>query len=96
MQAVIRQYSGQGAKELIELLAKHTPDLERVLRSVPGFVSYTLVRTAEGGVSVTVCHDQAGADVSSQKAREWIAQHASSITAGPPNISGGEVIMHLK
>ena len=73
MHAVVRTYSGEGAKELFDLLEKRKSDVESLIRTVKGFVSYSLVRTADGGISVTVCQDKAGADDSVQKAKDWIA-----------------------
>ena len=96
MQTVIRTYSGKGAKELFDLLEKHTADVERLLRSVKGFVGYTLARSADGGFSVTVCQDKAGVDESVEKARDWIAKNAGSTGAAPPKVSEGSVIIHLK
>lgn len=96
MHAVVRKYSGQGAKELLDLLARNVADLDKHLRAVPGFVSYTLSRTADGGIAVTVCQDKAGTDASSAVAREWIAKNAKGIIANPPEISSGDVILHLK
>ena len=55
MHAVVRTYSGEGAKELFDLLEKRKSDVESLIRTVKGFVSYSLVRTADGGISVTVC-----------------------------------------
>jgi len=52
MQAVVRTYSGTGAKELLDVLETHKADVERLLRSVNGFVSYTLARSGQGGFSV--------------------------------------------
>ena len=96
MQTVIRAYSGKGAKELFDLLEKHTADVERLLRSVKGFVSYTLARSADGGFSVTVCQDKTGIDESVQKAKDWIAKNAGSTGVGAPEISEGSVLIHLK
>ena len=58
MYAVVRTYSGPGAKELFDLLEKRKAE-GAVIRSVPGLVSYTLVRSQEGGMAVTVCEDKA-------------------------------------
>ena len=44
MYAVVRTYSGPGAKELFDLLERRKTEVEAVIRSVPGLVSYTLVR----------------------------------------------------
>jgi hypothetical protein len=64
MQVVVRKYSGKGAKELFDVLEKRTTDVESLIRSVKGFVSYTLARSGDGGFSVTVCQDKAGIDES--------------------------------
>ena len=96
MQAVIRKYAGKGATELFELLEKRRTDLETEMRSVQGFVSYTLIRTAAGGMSITVCRDQAGIDESTRKAKEWVAKNAAHIAVAPPEVSAGSVIAHLK
>lgn len=95
MHAVIRTYSGEGAKELFDLLEQRKSDVESLIRSVKGFVGYSLIRTDEGGISVTVCQDKAGADESVQKAREWIGQNASNIGVGGPIVSEGPVILQV-
>ena len=77
MHAVVRSYSGAGAKELFDLLVQRKDDVETVIRGVTGFVAYTLVQTPDGGISVTVCQDKAGTDESLQRAREWIQANAS-------------------
>jgi hypothetical protein len=95
MHAVIRTYSGTGAKELFDLLEKRKSDVDDLMRSIKGFVSYLLVRTDDGGASVTVCQDKAGADESIQRARQWIATNASDIQAARPVVSEGPVIVQL-
>ena len=71
MHTVVRSYSGKGAKELFDVLEKNKADVEKTLRSVKSLVSYTLVRSADGGFSVTVCNDKAGTDESLEKARDY-------------------------
>ena len=56
--------------ELFDLLETRKSDVESLIRTVKGFVGYSLIRTGEGGVSVTVCQDKAGADESVQRARD--------------------------
>jgi hypothetical protein len=68
---------GQGAKELFDVIEKNKTDVEKVLRSVKGFVGYSLTRSSNGGFSVTVSNDKAGTDESSAKAKDWIKQNAS-------------------
>ena len=96
MHVVVRTYSGKGAKELFDVLEKRKADVESVLRGVNGLVSYTLARSGDGGLSVTGCKDKAGIDESIQKAREWIAKNAGTTGVGAPNVSEGEVIVHVK
>ncbi len=94
MHAVIRTYSGKGAKELFDLLEKRKSEVEDIIRAVSGFVSYTLVRTADGGVTVTVCKNKAGTDESLMVARDWIGKNASNLGTSPPTVSEGSVVIH--
>jgi heme-degrading monooxygenase HmoA len=96
MQAVLRTYSGKGAKELFDVLEKRAAEVEELLRSVKGFVGYTLTRSDDGGFSVTVCNDKAGVDESVQKAKDWIAKNAADTGAAAPKVSEGSVIVHVK
>ena len=96
MHAVIRTYSGKGAKELFDVLEKRKADVESLMRSVKGFVSYTLARSGDGGVSVTVCQGKAGVDESVQKAKDWVAKNAGNTGVGAPRVSDGAVLIHLK
>jgi len=96
MHVGVRTYSGKGAKELFDMLEKRKADVESIMRSVKGFVSYTLARSGDGGFSVTVCQDKAGIDESVQKAKEWVAKNAGNTGVGAPNVSDGAVIIHLK
>ena len=94
MQTVVRTYSGKGAKELFDVLEKHTGDVETLMRPIKGFVSYTLARNGDGGFSVTVCKDKAGIDESVAKARDWIAKNAANTGAAAPKVSEGTVVVH--
>ena len=95
MYALVRNYSGTGAKELFDLLDERKLDVEKHLRAVDGFVSYTLIRTNDGGVSVTICQDQDGTHESSQVARDWINANSAGLNTNPPTVSKGSVILHL-
>jgi restriction endonuclease Mrr len=95
MKAIIRKYTGKGAKELIDTLEQHGTELKTVMGSVKGLVSYTLARSGDGGFSVTVCQDQAGLDESVQKAKEWVTKYAANTGVAAPEISVGSVITRL-
>jgi hypothetical protein len=89
MHAVTRSYSGKGAKELIDVLEKNKADIEKLIKSITGFVSYSLVRTPEGGFSVSVFQDKAGVEESVRVARDWIGKNASNTGAAAPTVSEG-------
>ncbi len=96
MYAVVRTYSGQGANSLFNLLEQRKEEVESIIRGVSGFQSFTLIRTDDGGVTVTVCQDKAGTDESLQVARDWIQQNASDLGVSPPNVTEGWVVLHLR
>ena len=95
MYTVIRSYSGDGASALIDLLEKNKGDIESLIRDVTGFVSYSLIRSENGGASVTVCEDKAGTDESRQVAAEWIQKNAMDLKVSPPTITEGSNILHF-
>ena len=95
MYAIVRNYSGTGAKQLFDVLDRQKAEVEATLRKVPGLVSYTLVRSGDGGMSITVCKDKAGADESVRVAREWIKKNAANVPAYPPAIMEGPVIVQI-
>ena len=94
MYAVVRTFSGPGAKDLFELLEARKTEVEAAIRSVPGLVSYTLLRSGDGGVSVTVCSDKVGTDASVQLTREWEEHNASSF-GWPPIVEEGVVLVQM-
>jgi hypothetical protein len=93
MYTVVRSYSGPGAKALFDVLEEKKADVETTLKGVEGLITYTLARTEDGGVTVTVCRDKAGIDESVRVAREWIEKNAADIGAAPPSITQGEVVV---
>jgi len=94
MHAVVRSYSGQGASELFEQLEQRNDEIEELIGGVPGFVSYTALRSSEGGVTVTVCQDKTGTDESSRRAAEWVKENISTI-GNPPVITEGGTVAHF-
>jgi hypothetical protein len=97
MDAVVRTYSGKGSKELFSLLETRKADVEKLMRSVKGFESYTLARSSsgEGGLSLTVCQDKAGTEESVRVAKEWLSKNAANISFDAPKVSTGTVIVHV-
>jgi hypothetical protein len=96
MHAVVRTCAGASAKDVFDVLEAKKMYVERVIRAVPGFVSYSLIRTEGGGTSVTVSQDKIGADRSVEVARDWIRANVSHILASDaPAVSEGSIILQL-
>jgi hypothetical protein len=94
MYAVVRSYSGEGASELFDQLEQRTDEVKDLIGGVPGFVSYTALRSDEGGITVTVCQDKTGTDESSRRAAEWVKENIGA-TANPPVIPEGSTVVQF-
>src|SRR5947199_10873042 len=70
MYAVVRSYSGQGASELFEQLEQKNEEVRDLIGGVPGFVSYTAVRSGQGGLTMTVCKYKAVTEESTRRAAD--------------------------
>jgi hypothetical protein len=93
MHTVLRRY--QNANQLFDALSSREQDVREVIMGSPGFVSYLLVRTDDGGMSITTCQDKAGTDESSRRAADWIKQNLPNIGAAVPTITEGEVMFRF-
>jgi hypothetical protein len=94
MHAVVRSYSGQGAKELFDLLGQREDDVRELISGVPGFVSYAAVRVGDGGTTMTVCQDKEGTDESSRRAAAWVAENLSA-TPTTPEMAEGDTVLQF-
>ena len=88
MHAVVRQYKDA---KLMDTLVKRRDEVEQVIRGVPGFIAYYLIKDADGGATVTVCQDETGSSTSVQRAREWILANVPEAAGIPPEVIQGEV-----
>ena len=94
MHAVIRAYTGPNAAQFIEALDRRQDELERLLTVIDGFVSYTLVRTREGGASLSVFQTKEGADESSRRVAHLVETSMDRELRVTPTISDGAVLLH--
>jgi hypothetical protein len=85
----------QGREGAFRRARKNKPAIEKLIRSIKGLASYALIRTHEGGVSVTVAQDKAGTDESVKLAREWIAANVPD-SAAVPKVAEGSTMVHIK
>jgi hypothetical protein len=88
MHVVIRNYSGEGAAELFELIEQRQDEVKEIITGVPGFVSYAAFRSGDGGTTVTTCQDKTGTDESSRRAADWVKENASAAVAAPAVTEG--------
>jgi len=95
MQVVIRKYAGKDAATLIDLLEEHATEVQSLMRSVKGLVSYKVARSEDGGFTVTVCNNRAGIDESIEKAKDWIATNAAHLATAAPEVSIGDVVVQV-
>ena len=94
MYATLRQYSSITPAAFDALMGRKS-DIEALIRTVPGFVQYDLVRTRDGMATLTICTDQAGAEASNGQVATWIGQNLPTMQATPPVITGGEDVLHF-
>ena len=94
MYAVLRRYQG-GSAPVIEAIIPRRAEVEQILRGVPGFVAYYAVRTGDGGVTVTVCQDQAGTAESTRRAAAWVRENLPDAAGSPPEVTEGEVVINF-
>jgi hypothetical protein len=95
MHAAVRTYSGQGASALFDVIEERKAEVQAMMEAITGFVSYAVVRTGNGGVTITVCDDKAGTDESVRVARDWVGTNAAAAGAAAPQVAEGPVILHL-
>jgi hypothetical protein len=93
MFASIRKYNN--APLLVDELLKKQDDIKSVLRPVPGFQAYYLLKTTDGAVSVTVCESKAGVDESNRVEATWLKDKLPTFANRAPEITSGEVRFHL-
>ena len=93
MFAVTRSYTGASA--LIDAMGQRQSEVEGVMTTVPGFVSYTAVRSGDSLTTITVCDDQAGADETTRRAAQWVRDNLPDAKITPETVRSGEVFISL-
>jgi heme-degrading monooxygenase HmoA len=90
--AVVRNY--EGGSKLIEELQQRSDEVESLIRSIPGFIHYVLVRSDDGGFSVSVYEDRDGAEESVRQAREYVQTKLADVAVAP-EVLQGDAVIHL-
>jgi hypothetical protein len=94
MDVVIRHY--EGSSKLIDELVGRRKDVEELIRGVDGFVAYYLIKTANGGASISVFENEAGTAESTKRAAAFIKENLANVASGPPNVIEGQAVIHIK
>jgi ABC-type Fe3+-hydroxamate transport system substrate-binding protein len=90
--AVIRNY--KGASQLIDELQQRSDEVKQLIRGIPGLVHYVLVRSDDGGFSVSVYENREGAEESVRQARDYVQKNLSDVAVAP-EVLQGEAVIHL-
>jgi hypothetical protein len=90
----IRQYTFAPGHAMGELAEAVHSGFMPIVSQVPGFVEYYLVETEEGALSISVFTDQAGAEESTKRAADWVADALAGFFDGPPTVTTGTVRIH--
>jgi hypothetical protein len=91
--ATVRNY--RESSDLIDLLIENESTVRNLISGIDGFRAYYLVRTDDGGLSISVFDDEAGAEESNRVAADWVRENASDVRPDPPEVSAGEVVIAL-
>jgi hypothetical protein len=91
MYASVRWYGNSPG--LADQLLRRNDEVERVVRTTPGFIAYYLVKTPEGMVTLTLCEKKEGAEQSNRISAEWLRQNLPFSVPQIPEVHMGEVVI---
>ena len=91
MHVVIRNY--EGSSKLIDELIGRRKDVEELIKGVEGFVAYYLIKTANGGASISVFENEAGTEESTKRAAAYIKQNLAGVASGAPEVIEGRAVI---
>jgi hypothetical protein len=91
MHTVVRHY--KGSSKLVDELVSREADVRRLIGEVDGFVAYYLIRTEDGGASISVYRDAAGTAESTKRAADYLKENLEGVAAGPPEIIEGDSVI---
>ena len=96
MFAICNVYAGQGAGALYDRLFESSAEIDDLMRDIPGFVSYTMVRTKEGGYSIVVVENQSDLPEVGKIVGAYIQGLAAELgPIDPPESHMGPVGLHI-
>ena len=92
MHVVMRSYADS---EVADMLLRHKADVEKLIRSAPGFVSYVIAKFPGSTMTATICETEAGCQRSVELAKEWLVKNAPSVNVNNLEVKQGEILLRL-
>ena len=93
MYAVIRHHRVQGAA-VEELARQGKEDFAPMIKTMPGFVAYTIVAGQDLVSTISIFEDKAAAEESTKRAVAWAADKITDFDV-PTEVIEGEVTVHV-
>ena len=89
--AAVRRYTG--VTDPAEAGRRVAEGFVPIISEIDGFVAYYFVDAGNGVmVSTSVFEDEAGAEASTEKAADWVAENLAELLPNPPEVTDGEVV----
>ncbi len=94
MHTVIRQYTGENIRPLVEKLGD---DLKATMSGIPGLRGYYMVHNDKGELAtITVCDSREGIAESNRRASEWVKNNMpKEAKLSAPRTFEGETILEV-
>lgn len=90
MYASIRKYQTSDAGEVAR---RAEEGFIPIVNEIEGVSAWYLVDGGSGTlITVTVAENEAAAEASVEKAREWVGENAADLVEGAPEVHNGEVL----
>ena len=93
MYAVIRHHRVQGAA-VEELARQGKEDFAPMIKTMPGFVAYTIIAGQDLVSTISIFEDKAAAEESTKRAVAWAADKIADFDV-PTEVIEGEVTVHV-
>jgi hypothetical protein len=94
MYAAIRTYETLDAGEVTR---RANRGFVPILRGTPGFIAYYIVDGGDGKLaSISVFEERAGAEESTRRAAEWVADNLAELVEHAPVVIAGEVTVEAR
>ena len=90
MHATIGLYSGMAGQA--GRFAVLRAEIEKLMSTVPGLVSFHLIETPEGVATMVVCRDRAGCEEYTRRTARWMEGRLPDLAGRNPLTVIGEVI----